>query len=52
MSAFPYGFHGLENLIWYDEEVAQTLRDRWSEALTLSGLLVAGQMVGCCSYFY
>lgn len=41
-TAFPYGLTGLIDIIWFFDDIAKVLRDRWSEALTVSGLLLAG----------
>lgn len=40
-SAFPYGGAELLNIIWFDSEISEKLHDRWSEALTITGLITA-----------
>jgi hypothetical protein len=41
ISVYPKGFLGLINIIWFGEEVGQTVLNRWQEAMSISGLLIA-----------
>lgn len=48
LSAYPFGLLNLIDLIWFDDEISRTMYDRFSEAFTISGLLVAAFPVLFC----
>jgi hypothetical protein len=41
ISVYPKGFLGLINIIWYDEEINKVISERWQEALSVTGLIIA-----------
>lgn len=41
ISVYPKGFLGLVNIFWFDDEVGETIFDRWQEAVSITGLLLA-----------
>ena len=42
LSAYPRGFTELLDSIWYYDEIMIEIRDHWTEAFTVTGLLLAG----------
>ena len=41
ISVYPKGFLGLINIVWYNEEIGETILSRWNEALSVTGLIIA-----------
>lgn len=48
ISAFPYGFLNLVNIIWFDDEISRIIYERYREAFTITGLLSAAFPVFFC----
>jgi hypothetical protein len=41
ISVYPKGFLGLIDIVWYNEQINETILQRWQEALSVTGLVIA-----------
>lgn len=41
ISVYPKGFLGLINIIWFNEKINEVILNRWQEALSVTGLILA-----------
>ncbi|MEE4538265.1 MAG: hypothetical protein V2J51_07220 [Erythrobacter sp.] len=48
ISAFPFGFLNLLDLIWFDDDISRIIYERFQEAFTVTGLLSAAFPVFLC----
>ena len=48
ISAFPFGFLNLLDIIWFDDDISEIIYERFQEAFTITGLLSAAFPVFFC----